>query len=150
VGALTEKQAIGKGREWEFEKVRTICNYCGCGCTIELNVKDGRIVKVTNAEDSPVADGSLCVKGKFGWDFIQSEQRLKTPLIKENGKFREASWDEALSLVASKLSETKEKSGPDSVAVLSSAKCSNEENYLLQKFTRAVIGTNNVDHCARL
>jgi formate dehydrogenase alpha subunit len=150
VGALTEKQAIGKGREWDFERVRTICNYCGCGCTIELNVKDGRIVKVTNAEDSPVAGGSLCAKGKFGWDFIQNEERLRTPLIKESGKFREASWDEALNLVASKLSEIKERSGPDSVAVLSSAKCSNEENYLLQKLVRAAIGTNNVDHCARL
>jgi len=150
VGALTEKQAMGKGREWDFKRVRTICNYCGCGCTIELNLRDGRIVKVTNAEDSPVAGGSLCVKGKFGWDFIQNEERLRTPLIKENGKFREASWDEALNLVASKLSEIREENGADSVAVLSSAKCSNEENYLLQKFARAVIGTNNVDHCARL
>ena len=150
VGALTEKQAVGKGREWNFERVRTICNYCGCGCTVELNLKNGSIVKVTNAEDSPVAAGSLCVKGKFGWDFIQNEERLRTPLIKENGKFREASWDEALNLVASKLSQISQENGADSVAVLSSAKCSNEENYLLQKFARAVIGTNNVDHCARL
>ncbi len=150
VGALTEKQSAGKGREWDLEKVRTICNYCGCGCTIELNIKDGKIVKVTNFEDSPVASGSLCVKGKFGWDFIHSEERLKTPLVKENGGFREASWDEALSLVAAKFSEIKGQYGNDSVAVLSSAKCSNEENYLMQKFARAVIGTNNVDHCARL
>lgn len=150
VGALIEKQTVGKGRPWEIEKVRTICNYCGCGCTIQLNVKDGKIVKVTNAEDSPVASGSLCVKGKFGWDFIQNEERLKTPLIKENGEFREASWDEALSLVATRLSEIKEENGGDSIAFLSSAKCSNEENYLMQKFARAVIGTNNVDHCARL
>jgi len=150
VGALTEKQAVGKGRAWEMEKVRTICNYCGCGCTIELNIKDGKIIKVTNVEDSPVAAGSLCVKGKFGWDFIQNEERLKTPLIKEDGKFREASWDEALNLLATKLSEIKNENGGDSVAMLSSAKCSNEENYLMQKFARAVVGTNNVDHCARL
>jgi NADH-quinone oxidoreductase subunit G len=150
VGALTEKQAVGKGREWEMKKVRTICNYCGCGCTIELNIKDGKIMKVTNAEDSPVASGSLCVKGKFGWDFIQSEERLKTPLIREDGEFREASWDEALNLVATRFSEIRAKHGGDSIAVLSSAKCSNEENYLMQKFARAVIGTNNVDHCARL
>jgi len=133
-----------------MEKVRTICNYCGCGCTIEFNIKNGKIIKVTNAEDSPVASGSLCVKGKFGWDFIQSEDRLTTPLIKEDGKFREASWDEALGLVASKFKSIKTEHGSDSVAVLSSAKCSNEENYLLQKFSRAVMGTNNVDHCARL
>ena len=150
VGALTEKQAFGKGREWDMKKVRTICNYCGCGCTIELNIKDGKIIKVTNAEDSPVGAGSLCVKGKFGWDFIQNEERLKTPLIKENGEFREASWDEALNLVAAKFSEIKGEYGGNSVAVLSSAKCSNEENYLIQKFARVVIGTNNVDHCARL
>ena len=150
VGALTEKQAVGKGREWEMEKVRTICNYCGCGCTLELNIKDGKIVKATSAEDSPVGAGSLCVKGKFGWDFIHSEERLKTPLVKENGKFREASWDEALDVVANRLSEIKSEYGSDSIAVLSSAKCSNEENYLMQKFARAVIDTNNVDHCARL
>ncbi len=150
VGALTEKQAVGKGRPWEMTKVRTICSYCGCGCTLMLNIKDGKIVKVTSAEDSPVAAGSLCVKGKFGWDFIHSEDRLTTPLIKENGEFREASWDEALDLVAGKLSQIKSENGGDSVAVLSSAKCTNEENYLMQKFARAVIGTNNVDHCARL
>ena len=150
VGALTEKQAIGKGREWEMETVRTICNYCGCGCTIELNIRDGKIVRVTCAEDSPVADGSLCVKGKFGWDFVHSEERLTTPLIKENGEFREASWDEALDLVATKFTEIRNEDGGDSLAVLSSAKCSNEENYLMQKFARATLGTNNVDHCARL
>ena len=134
----------------EYRNVLTTCIYCGCGCTIVLNIKDGRIVKVTGAEDSPVAGGSLCVKGKFGWDFIQNEDRLTTPLIKENGEFRETSWEEALNLVATKFSEIKEKNGGDSVAALSSAKCSNEENYLMQKFARAVIGTNNVDHCARL
>jgi predicted molibdopterin-dependent oxidoreductase YjgC len=90
------------------------------------------------------------VKGKFGWDFIHSEERLKTSLIREDGEFREASWDEALNLIANRLSEVKAEYGGDSIAVLSSAKCSNEENYLMQKFARAVIGTNNVDHCARL
>ena len=150
VGALTEKQAVGKGREWEMEKARTICNYCGCGCTIELNIKDGRIVKVNSVEDSPVADGSLCVKGKFGWDFVHSEDRLTTPLIKENGEFREATWDEALDLIAAKFTKIKDENGGDSLAVLSSAKCTNEENYLMQKFARATLGTNNVDHCARL
>ncbi len=150
VGALIEKQGIGKGREWEIKKVKTICNYCGCGCTIVLNIRDGKIVKVTSTEDSPVAHGSLCVKGRFGWDFIHSPDRLTKPLIKKDGKFEEASWDEALNLVASKFSEIKSKYGGEGLAVLSSAKCSNEENYLMQKFARAVLGTKNIDHCARL
>ena len=150
VGALTEKQAIGKGRIWETKKVRSICNYCGCGCTIELNVKDGRIVKVTSVEDSSVSSGSLCVKGRFGWDFIHSEERLKKPLIKKDGEFQEASWDEALNLIASKFSEIKKEQGGDGFGVLASAKCSNEENYLMQKFARTVLSTKNLDHCARL
>jgi len=150
VGALTEKQSKGKGRIWETEQIKTICNYCGCGCTVVLHVKDGKIVQVSSTEDSPVAHGSLCVKGRFGWDFIHSPDRLTTPLIKKDGEFVEASWDEALNLVASKFGEIKKEHGGDSLAVLASAKCSNEENYLIQKFSRAVLGTNNLDHCARL
>ena len=94
--------------------------------------------------------GSLCVKGRFGFDFIHSPDRLKTPLIKENGSFREASWDEALDLVARKLGDIKAEHGPDSIGMLTSARITNEENYIAQKFSRAVLGTNNVDHCARL
>jgi formate dehydrogenase alpha subunit len=154
VGALTEKSRRHSGREWELEKVSTICSYCGVGCNIELNIKDGRIVRVTSPADSLVNQGRLCVKGKFGFDFVHSEERLTTPLIRDGekgeGKFREASWEEALDLVAEKLSGIKGKSGPDSLAVLSSAKCTNEENFLMQKLARAVIGTNNIDHCARL
>jgi len=150
VGALTEKQGIGKGRIWETKQVRTICNYCGCGCTLILHVRDGKIIKITSTEDSVVAHGSLCVKGRFGWDFIHSPERLTKPLIKKDGEFVEASWDEALSLVASKFSEIKKEHGGNSLAVLASAKCSNEENYLIQKFARAVLGTKNLDHCARL
>jgi len=134
--------------------VPTTCPYCGVGCTIELNVKDNRIVKVTSPTSGVVNQGRLCVKGKFGFDFVHSPERLTTPLIREGekgeGRFREASWEEALDLVAKRLSEIKAESGPDSLACLSSAKCTNEENYLMQKFTRAVLGTNNVDHCARL
>ena len=97
-----------------------------------------------------VAHGSLCVKGRFGWDFIHSPDRLTKPLIKKDGEFHEASWDEALDLVASKLTKIKDENGGDSLAVLASAKCSNEENYLIQKLARAVLGTRNLDHCARL
>jgi formate dehydrogenase alpha subunit len=154
VGALTEKCRIGKGREWEFKKVSTVCSYCGVGCNLELNVKDNQIVKVTSPPDSPVNQGRLCVKGRFGFDFVHHPDRLTTPLIRDGekgeGKFRKASWEEALSLITEKFSGIKKQFGSDSFAVLSSAKCTNEENYLMQKFTRVVLGTNNIDHCARL
>ncbi len=100
--------------------------------------------------DDGVNQGSLCVKGRYGYEFIADDNRLKTPLIKENGRFREATWDEALDFTAKRLSAIKAEFGPDSIAGLSSARCTNEENYLFQKFIRAAIGTNNVDHCARL
>jgi predicted molibdopterin-dependent oxidoreductase YjgC len=107
-------------------------------------------MKVTGAEDVAPNYGSLCVKGRFGFHFIGSSDRLKTPLIKENGAFRESSWDEALDLVANKLNDIKTTHGSDSIGVLSSARVTNEENYVIQKFARAVLKTNNVDHCARL
>jgi predicted molibdopterin-dependent oxidoreductase YjgC len=117
---------------------------------MDLHVKDNRVVKVTGVEDVGPNYGSLCVKGRFGYDFIHDPDRLKSPLIRENGAFREASWDEALNLVAETLQRIKQETGPDAIGVFSSARITNEENYLAQKLTRAVIGTNNVDHCARL
>ena len=111
--------------------------------------KEGLLVKALGNYAGP-NEGHLCVKGRFGFDFVQNQKRLSKPLIKRNGAFEEASWDEALDLVASKLTDIKKKYGADSIASLSSAKCTNEENYLMQKFMRAVVGTNNVDHCARL
>jgi len=150
VGALVEKDVRYRVRPRETEKVRTTCSYCGVGCQMFLHVKEGKVVKVTGVEDIAPNYGSLCVKGRFGFDFIASPERLTTPLIKENGKFREASWDEALDLTAKKLGEIKEKHGSDSIGVLTSARITNEENYIAQKFARAVLKTNNVDHCARL
>jgi predicted molibdopterin-dependent oxidoreductase YjgC len=150
VGALVEKDARYRVRPWETGKVRTTCTYCGVGCQINLHVKDGRVVKVTGAEGVAPNYGSLCVKGRFGYDFINAAERLTHPLIKENGQFREATWEEALDLVAGRLSEIKEKSGPDSIGVLTSARVTNEENYIANKFSRAVLKTNNIDHCARL
>jgi formate dehydrogenase alpha subunit len=150
VGALIEKQSRFQARQWEAERVQTTCPYCGVGCQIHLHVKDNKIVRVTGVEGVAPNFGSLCVKGRFGYDFISDSERLTTPLIRENGGFREASWDEALSVVAEKLSEIKQRHGPDAIGVFSSAKITNEENYLAQKFTRAVIGSNNIDHCARL
>ena len=134
----------------EYKNIQTICPYCGCGCAINLEVVDGEIVGVLPDNDHPVSQGGLCIKGWNAHTFVQHADRLRSPLIRENGNFREASWDEALRLVAEKLGKIKTRSGPDSIGVLASAKCTNEENYLLQKFTRVVIGTNNIDHCARL
>lgn len=150
VGALTEKKAKGLSRHWETEKIKTTCPYCGVGCQVYLHVKDNRIIRVTAVDDGPPNQGRLCVKGRFGYDFVNSQDRLTTPLIKEDGVFREASWDEALGLVAGKLKKIKKENGPHAVAGLSSARATNEENYLFQKLLRAGVGTNNVDHCARL
>lgn len=149
VGALTEKKAKGKGRQWELETVRTTCPYCGVGCQQLLHVNDGKIVKVTGVEGALPNDGRLCVKGRFGYDFIYAEERLKTPLIKENGGFREASWDEALNLVASKFQEIIKRDGPDAIGGVSSSRSINEDSYQMQKLFRSVIGTNNIDNCAR-
>jgi len=176
-GALVGKQWLGKGRYWGMRETDTVCPYCGVGCNITLHVKDNEIVRVTSRENSVPNKGLLCVKGRFGYEFVSAPDRLKTPLIrietKDEGRrtkdekqegisrpsslvphlsslFREASWDEALDYTAKKLKEIKETYGPDSMAGLSSARCTTEENYLFQKFVRAAIGTNNVDHCARL
>ena len=151
VGAITFKQARFAGRPWDIEKVRTTCTYCGVGCQLDLNIHNGKIVKVTgNREYGNPNQGSLCVKGRFGMDFVDNPDRLKTPLIRKDGELKEATWDEAYGFIAEKFTAVKEKHGADSIAGFSSARCTNEENYLFQKFMRAVIGTNNVDHCARL
>jgi formate dehydrogenase major subunit len=150
VGALTEKKAKGLGRSWETKQIRTTCPYCGVDCQQLLHVKDGRVVKVTAVEDALPNQGRLCVKGRFAYDFIYSEERLKTPLIRQkNGDFREASWDEALDLVASKFKDIIAKHGPDAIAGVSRARSINEDSYQMQKLFRAVIGTNNIDHCVR-
>ena len=150
VGALSEKAGRFQGREWELQKIPTICPYCGVGCTLILNVKNNKVIKVTSDKDLGVNRGWTCVKGRFGFDYIHSPDRLTNPLIKEGDQFRTASWDESLDAVARRLKKVKEVHGPDAIGFLVSAKCTNEENYLLQKLARAAIGTNNVDHCARL
>jgi predicted molibdopterin-dependent oxidoreductase YjgC len=148
VGALTEKKAKGLARTWETTKVRTTCPYCGVGCQQLLHVKGERITKVTAADGAP-NKGRLCVKGRFAYDFIYSKDRFDSPLIKEKDGFRKASWDEALDLVARRLTEIGQKHGPDSIAGVSCARALNEDSYNMQKFFRSVIGTNNIDHCAR-
>lgn len=149
-GALTSKMRINKGNPNEVETTSTVCTYCGVGCRMDVKTRDGEVVDVAPDPEAPANGVRLCSKGRFGFDFVNRDDRLTQPLIKENGEFREASWEEALDLVSEKLGNIKEESGSDALAGLSSATCTNEENYLFQKFTRAVLGTNNVDHCARL
>jgi formate dehydrogenase major subunit len=149
VGALIEKKSMYKWRPWQVEKIRTTCPYCGVGCQQLLHVRDNKIVKVTGVEDGAPNYGRLCVKGRFGYDFIHSEKRLKTPLIRENENFREASWDEALDLVADNFKQIIDTHGPDALAGVSCARSINEDSYVMQKLFRAVFKTNNIDHCAR-
>lgn len=151
VGAIVAEEDFRRPPQAGDEKrVRTTCSYCGVGCQLYLHVKDNRVQRVSGVENVGPNYGSLCVKGRFGYDFIHHPERLKKPLIRENGDFREATWEEALNLVSEKLTKIKEQQGPDAIGVLSSARITNEENYLAQKLARAVIGTNNIDHCARL
>jgi formate dehydrogenase alpha subunit len=131
-------------------RVITTCPYCGVGCQLELLVSGGRIVRANGAEGLPPNDGRLCVKGRFGYDYVHSPDRLTTPLIKRNGEFEKASWDEALQLIAEKFLDIIRKHGNQALAGYSSAKCTNEDNYLFQKFVRLVFGNNNVDYCTRL
>ena len=149
VGALREKKSEGRGRTWEMRKVRTTCPYCGVGCQLELHTRENRIVKVTGAEDSPPNYGSLCVKGRFGYDFVSHPDRLKSPLLRRNGTFEAVTWDEALDFAASRLGEIKGIHGADSIAGISCARTTNENNFAMMKMMRAAVGTNNLDHCAR-
>jgi predicted molibdopterin-dependent oxidoreductase YjgC len=180
VGALYDRMSSKLARVNKVHKVRTTCSYCGVGCTFDLNVRDGRIVRVTSAPDAPVNGMNLCVKGRYGYDYVHHPDRLQRPMVRakwlapallqeqvdsgawsapaaESGEgtitpdtFVETDWDTALDLVAAQLGRIKEEHGGGAFAVLASAKCTNEENYVIQKFSRAVLGTNNVDHCARL
>lgn len=176
--ALLPVSRLKKGREWELDRIKTICGYCGVGCEIEYGLKDGEILYAQAPQDAPVNSEFLCTKGRFGWDFATSPERLKTPMLRRdlayelgitkeawelpdesplklrrpnvNDYFVPIGWDDALDLVASKLASTVQEHGSDAVMGLASARCTNEENYLFQKFFRAGIRTNNVDHCARL
>jgi formate dehydrogenase alpha subunit len=134
----------------DFKSVLTTCCYCGCGCGLYLEVLDGELVGTAPCKTDPVSQGGLCIKGWNAHEFVNNGERLSKPLIKKGDRFGEATWDEALQRIADTLKKIRDESGPDSIGFLSSAKCTNEENYLLQKLARAVIGTNNVDHCARL
>lgn len=179
VGALYDKMSLGAGRLSQISKVRTTCSYCGVGCNFDLNVRDGKIVRVTSTHDAPVNGMALCVKGRYGYDYVHHPDRLTRPLVRkyllQGGKkaddggrttedehpgrrssalsrddFVEVDWNVALDIVARRFATIKHESGSDALAMLTSAKCTNEENYLANKLARQVIGTNNIDHCARL
>ncbi len=149
-GAMREKAGAGRGRAKDLRKVPTTCTYCGVGCSFEFNVnpKTNRIVRVTTEPGMGINDGNLCVKGHFAFDFVHSPERLTKPLIKENGTFRVATWAEAIERAGKGMAAARDAYGPAGVAFLSSARCTNEENYLMQKLARAAGRTNNIDQCA--
>jgi predicted molibdopterin-dependent oxidoreductase YjgC len=160
-GALSDRMSYGRGRAHQVKKVTTTCTYCGVGCQFDLNIKDGQIIGVTSNPDAPVNGMALCVKGRYGYDFVHHPDRLKKPQVrkyllegdlrpKDRGEWVEVDWDTALRIAADKLRNIRDTSGADSLGILTSAKCLNEENYLMNKFARQVVGTNNIDHCARL
>ena len=147
-GALMEKEKTYRGTTQTI--VQSTCPFCGCGCSICLEAKDGHVVRVMPGKENSVNKGTLCVRGSYGCDFIHSPDRLLKPLVKVNGNFKGLSWEEALELVGTQFRRTKDKYGSDSLAILGSSKCTNEENYLLQRFARTVLGTNNIDNGSRL
>ncbi len=142
-------QVDEKLREPEIKRTKTVCTYCGVGCAFEMWTRERHILKIQPHHEAPANGIATCIKGKFGWDFVNSEKRLTTPLIRENGRFREAGWDEALDVAARRLTEISEKHGADALSFVASSKCTNEEAYLMQKLARAVFGTNNIDNCSR-
>lgn len=176
--ALLPVSRKGKGREWELDRIKSICGYCGVGCEVEYRVKDGAILYAQGTPDGPVNGEFLCTKGRYGWDFAKHADRLTQPLIRRDvayklgltsepwelptdspvgarnsqasDNFIPVDWDTALDVVARELASTVQTHGGDAVMGLSSARCTNEENYLFQKFMRVGIRTNNIDHCARL
>jgi predicted molibdopterin-dependent oxidoreductase YjgC len=159
-GALDNRMSFTAGAPDKI--VTTTCSYCGVGCQFDLNVKDGKIIRVTSNPDAPVNGMHLCVKGRYGYDYVHHPDRLKKPKIRryllegkgrigaDRGEWVETDWDTALNIAAHKLQAARDNYGPNSVGILTSAKCLNEENYLMNKLARQVIGTNNIDHCARL
>jgi predicted molibdopterin-dependent oxidoreductase YjgC len=159
-GALENRLSLGLGAP--DRKVTTTCTYCGVGCQLDLNVKDGKVIRVTSNPEAPVNGMHLCVKGRYGYDFIHHPTRLVKPQVREyllkgekragadRGGWVEVEWDTALEIVSKKLSGIRAEHGPASIGILTSAKCTNEENFLMNKLARQVIGTNSIDHCARL
>ena len=149
VGALGSKPYRFRSRVWFLDEKAIACPYCGCGCTTNLGIRDGRIVRARGKQGIGINDGDLCSRGRFGFDYIYSENRLTTPMIKKNGTLVEATWEEALEYIAKSLQSIKEKYGPSAIGAIGSQRCTMEDNYMLQRFMREVIGTDNIDSAAR-
>lgn len=148
-GILAISDAEATMRETRTKKTKTVCTFCGVGCSFEVWTKDRKILKIQPVSEAPANQISTCVKGKFGWDFVNSEERITTPMIRQGDEFVEATWEEALDLVASKFKEINDSYGKDAIGVISSSKITNEDNYVIQKLTRQVFESNNVDNCSR-
>lgn len=150
VGALGAKPYRHRSRVWYMDEYPIICPYCGCGCTTNISVREGKIVRARGLEGKGINDGNLCSKGRFGFDFLYSDKRLKTPLIRKEGELRPASWEEALDFISRRLTEIKNNYGPSSIGAIGSQRCTVEDNFMLQKFMREVIGTDNISSAADL
>ena len=147
-GALTERTILQHGSP--TTTVRTTCAYCGVGCAFDAGVRDGRVVNMVPVDDGPSNRGHACMKGRFGWTYNEAHDRLRTPLLRRGERWEEISWDAALDRIASEFTRLKESHGADAVGVISSSRGTNEENYLFGKFVRCVMGSNNIDNCARV
>ena len=146
VGAITSDRFDYTAKSWELKETTTPCPYCGCGCLLTMGSKDGEVKRVFSDPDRGPSDGNLCVKGRFGWDFIDHPERIKTPLLRVNGVFKEASWDEVLQFITHKLEGIKDQYGPEAIAGIASSRLTNEEYYLFQKLFREAVGTNQIDY----
>jgi predicted molibdopterin-dependent oxidoreductase YjgC len=146
VGAITSDRFDYKAKTWELNETITPCPYCACGCSLTIGSKEGEIRRVFSDPEKGPSDGNLCVKGRFGWDFIDHAERIRTPLLRVNGTFKEASWEEALRFVAQKLDEIKDQYGPEAIAGVASSRLTNEEYYLFKKLFRSAIGTDQIAH----
>jgi NADH-quinone oxidoreductase chain G len=149
VGALGSKPYRFRSRVWFMDEYEITCPYCGCGCTTNLSLREGRIVRARGKQGKGINDGDLCSKGRFGFDYIYSDNRLTTPLLKKNDKLEPATWEEALEFVAQKLEAIKTQHGPSAIGAIGSQRCTMEDNYMLQRFMREVVGTDNIDSAAR-
>ncbi|MFA5352838.1 MAG: molybdopterin-dependent oxidoreductase [Thermodesulfovibrionales bacterium] len=150
VGALGAKPYRFRSRVWFMDEFPTLCPYCGCGCTTNVGIQEGRIMRARGKEGVGINDGNLCSKGRFGFDYIYAENRLRTPLIRKNGELTPASWQEALEEIIKGLESVKANDGPEAIGAVGSQRCTMEDNYMLQRFMREIIGTDNIDSAARL
>lgn len=149
VGALGSKPYRHSSRVWYMDEQAIICPFCGCGCTTNISIRDGKVVRARGRQGIGINSGDLCGKGRFGFDFINSESRLKTPLIRKDGELKPASWDEAIKVVADRLKEIRDKYGPFSIGAIGSQRCTLEDNFMFQRLMREVIRTDNIDSVAR-